>query len=108
MSEELLTKQFKGLGIQDAKIKEILKNKKLANALSEITDQAKQSASFDSKQVNSALLHSLAVLSKDASPESKNNRKLITDAIVDTRIKTTVQLDGELIEYEDLIRRDVD
>lgn len=90
LCERDLVSTFTDLGIQEQKIKEIVKNKKVAEALFEIAENAPVTET----PVNSNLLHSLAVLSKDASPEIKPYRKLVVDAIVDGRLKTNTQLNA--------------
>lgn len=91
LSEEQLSSKFSALGLEDKKIKEIVKNKKVAAALAEIASEVPSSSK---EPVNSTLLHSLAVLSKDVTPDVKPYRKLVVNAIVDNRLKTNLQLDA--------------
>lgn len=91
-TDEQLSTKFAELGLQDKKIKEILKNKKVATALAEVCEELPSSVSKE--DANSTLLHSLAVLSKDASPDLKPYRKLVTDAIADGHLKTNLQLES--------------
>lgn len=89
---EDLSSRLSKLGFQDAKIKEVLKNKKVAAAFDHILADV-PSVSNDEKKA--ALLHNLASSSKDASDATVlANRKLVAVAIADARIKTNVQLDA--------------
>lgn len=90
LNDEQLAALFQGLGLQEKKVKEILKNKKVSTALAEIIQELPST-----ENVNSALLHSFASLSKDVSAENKKYRNLVTLAIADGRLKTNLQLDGE-------------
>ncbi|VVT54419.1 uncharacterized protein SAPINGB_P004066 [Magnusiomyces paraingens] len=90
MSEEDFTAKFAGLGLEDKKIKEIVKNKKVATALAEIADELPAGTTTP----NASTLHSLATLSKDVDAELKPYRKLVTDAIADGSLKTNLQLDA--------------
>lgn len=88
-TDEQLAAEFKELGLQEKKVAEILKNKKVSIALAEIIGE------LPSKEnANATLLHSFAALSKDASDEIKPYRKLVTLAIADGRLKTSLQLDA--------------
>lgn len=90
LNEEQLSTQFQQLGLQEKKVKEILKNKKVSKALADIIEELPST-----ENVNCTLLHSLASLSKDASEESLPYRKFVTLAIADGRLKTNLQLDGK-------------
>lgn len=94
LTDEQLASEFEKLGFQDKKVKEILKNKKVSTALAEIIQELPST-----ENANSALLHSLASATKDISDELKPQRKLITLAIADERLKTNLQLDGEFFFY---------
>lgn len=81
-----LTALFKSVGMADKKASEIVKNKKVADSLALILKEA-QTSSFDDKQL--ALLHSLAVECKG---NDIPNRKMVTEGIVDGRLKTNLQV----------------
>lgn len=92
MADELNAK-FASLGIEDAKAKEIMKNKKVATALGEIIEES--GASGEQQKAVVALLQSLATKTKDCKDEAaKANRKLVSRAILEGRLKTNVQVDA--------------
>lgn len=91
LNDEQLAAQFEELGLEKKKVQEILKNKKVSTALAEIIAELPES-----KSSNSTLLHSFAALSKDTPEELKKYRNLVTLAIADGRLKTSLQLDGRL------------
>lgn len=88
LTDEELSAEFKSLGLQDKKVAEILKNKKVSTALADIISE------LPSKEdANATLLHSFASLSKDAADDVKPYRKLVVLAIADGRLKTNLQLE---------------
>lgn len=89
--DEELNAKFASLGLDDKKIKEILKNKKVAAALAQVADELPEPPTATT---NSSLLHSLATLSKDVDDEIKPYRKLVTAAVADGSLKTALQLDA--------------
>lgn len=105
-SEDELVTLFNKVGLGDKKAKEIIKNKKVSQSLFEILSiESSSTDTFNDKQL--ALLHQLAIESKGGVIP---NRKLITDAILDGRVKTNLQIleavkylkaiDGENVELE--------
>ncbi|RLV92492.1 Glutamine--tRNA ligase [Spathaspora sp. JA1] len=92
MSEELV-ELFSKVGFGENKSKEIVKNKKVSTSLYEILHDESKVDSYNEKQL--PLLHQLAVESKGGSIP---HRKLITDAILDGRIKTNLQI-SEAVKY---------
>lgn len=94
MADEELNKKFASLGIEDSKVKELLKNKKVATALGEIIDEVGADGNEQPKQVIT-LLQSLATKTKECKDdEAKRNRKLVTKSILDGKLKTNVQVDA--------------
>lgn len=93
VSDEELVAAFVKVGLNDNKSKEILKNKKVSQSLYEILNHEASTDSFDDKKV--ALLHQLAIESKGG---EINHRKLVTDAILDGRLKTNLQI-SEAVKY---------
>ncbi|ODV98290.1 hypothetical protein PACTADRAFT_48076 [Pachysolen tannophilus NRRL Y-2460] len=91
--EEELSHLFSKIGFQESKIKEILKNKKVSNSLKNIVLESNAANELD--KPTSALLHNLATLDKGG---DLVNRKLITDAVVDGRLKTNLQV-SEAFKY---------
>uniref|UniRef100_A0A060TBF6 glutamine--tRNA ligase n=1 Tax=Blastobotrys adeninivorans TaxID=409370 RepID=A0A060TBF6_BLAAD len=89
-----LVEKLGRLGLEESKAKEVVKNKKVANALNEIADEAFASCSGEPPKGAVALLQTLATKCKDAPEEAKAGRKLVTAAIMDGRLKTTVQVDA--------------
>lgn len=82
-----LVERFKALGFSDKKAADIANNSKVAASLDSIVAESKPSLPVDEKKLK--LLHALAVELKDAAPAQ---RSLVTDAILDGRIRTNVQL----------------
>lgn len=93
VSDEQLVALFTKVGLNEKKSTEILKNKKVSQSLYEILNDEASAEEYDDKKV--ALLHQLAIESKGAQIP---NRKLITDAILDGRIKTNLQI-SEGLKY---------
>ncbi|ODQ82516.1 hypothetical protein BABINDRAFT_159089, partial [Babjeviella inositovora NRRL Y-12698] len=87
-SEEELSVLFARIGLNEPKIKEVLKNKKVSASLGEIATEA--AVPVTDKAI-SALLHALATLCKG---ETVAKRALVTKAIVDGRLKTNLQVDA--------------
>lgn len=81
---------FSKVGLSEKKAVEITKNKKVAHSLFEILNET-DSTSFDDKKLT--LLHTLAVESKGAEVP---NRSLVTEAILDGRLKTNLQVSEAL------------
>lgn len=92
-SEEELINLFNKVGLGEKKSQEIIKNKKVSSSLYEILTNESSSESYNDKQL--ALLHQLAIESKGGIIP---NRKFITDAILDGRIKTNLQI-LEAVKY---------
>lgn len=90
---EEVTSLFATIGLNDAKTKEILKNKKVSKSLVEIINEGELSAAVDDKKIS--LLHALATESKGGEIP---HRDLITRAIVDGRLKTNLQV-SEAFKY---------
>lgn len=85
---EDLTNRLERIGLADAKVKEILKNEKVAIALGDIAQEA--------NYTNAApvLLHHLALASRTATPDQLTHRKLVSEAIAERRLLTTNQVDA--------------
>lgn len=92
-TEEELSSLFSKIGFEDSKIKEILKNKKVSNALKEVIEDCDADTGLDKSKT--ALLHNLATLTKG---ESLPNRELISKAIVEGKLKTNLQV-SEAYKY---------
>lgn len=85
------------LGLTDQKLSDALKNKKLAAALSAVVQETGLSSPVQDKSTAS-LLQSLASSTKDISDSAVlAARPLISEAILARKIKTSVQVDGELL-----------
>ncbi|ONH67258.1 Glutamine--tRNA ligase [Cyberlindnera fabianii] len=89
-STEELSALFTKLGLEDVKIKEILKNKKTSSSLESVLAEATETIEYPLEKSKRLLLHQLAVSSKG---EEIPKRVLLTDAILKGDIKTSVQLD---------------
>lgn len=85
-SEEELINLFSKVGFNHKKSKEVCKNKKVSQSLAEIINEAKVEEADEKKL---SLLHALAVESKGGDAP---RRELITNAIVDGRLKTNLQV----------------
>lgn len=84
---ENLSAALSRLGFDEPKTKEILKNSKVASALGEIAEESNYANKPN-------LLHHLAQASRSATAEQKANRKLVSQAIADGRLKTPLQIDA--------------
>ncbi|QLG74381.1 hypothetical protein HG535_0G02640 [Zygotorulaspora mrakii] len=84
-----LIDRFKSVGFEEPKIKEITKNKKVSDSLSELIEEAPAGNEWDKSQ--RALLHNLASLIKGS---TLTNSKLIIDGIVCGDLKTALQVDA--------------
>ncbi|OWB67317.1 hypothetical protein B5S30_g2674 [[Candida] boidinii] len=93
LSDDELSSQFSKLGFQDAKIKEILKNKKVSKSLSDFIIESNLNTELE--KTKSALLHNLATLVKG---ENLPNLKFIVDDIVNGKLLTNLQV-GEAYKY---------
>lgn len=94
-----LSAKLEHLGFAEPKIKEVLKNKKVAASFNDILNVV--SVGKDEKRA--ALLHNLASSSKDAKDEAVvKKRNEVAAAIADSRIKTNVQLDAAWKWAQDL------
>lgn len=88
MSDDSFIEAFSRVGLADKKAKEIIKNKKVSKSLFDIISEAPQpNTVYDDKTIS--LLHALAVECKGAEVP---NRGLVTDAIVDGRLKSNLQV----------------
>lgn len=91
-NQDELVELFRNIGLTDKKAADIAKNKKVSDSFvvilkeGDIADLSK----VDEKKLN--LLHALAVESKNASEEPIAGRSLATVAILDGRLKTTLQV----------------
>lgn len=93
---ESLSKQFSELGFADKKIKEIIKNNKVSNALKQIISFLPPTSEPEDN-TRLVLLHALATSTKNG--EEVNpvaNIKLVVDAIADSRLKTSIQVTAAL------------
>lgn len=95
MSEEELVEQFRSIGLADKKALDIAKNKKVSDSFLAILAEGNVTSATDEKKLN--LLHALAVESKNANDEVPK-RESITSAILDARLKTTLQV-SEAFKY---------
>lgn len=92
-SEDELVALFRNVGLTEKKAVDISKNKKVSEAFAEILKEGNVTKDLvDEKQLT--LLQSLAVESKG----SQTNRKLAIDAILDSRLKTALQV-SEAYKY---------
>lgn len=90
MSEvENLAQLFSAVGFEEPKIKEIVKNKKVAETLSELIKEAPDDYTWD--KVTRALVHNLASLIKGA---EFANSKLIVNGIIKGDLKTNLQVEA--------------
>lgn len=95
MDNALIEKFEKVLGFNEAKAKEVGKNKKVADQLASICNEVGASANGNPKQ--GALLHSLALLCKDVDNEDTikiGGRNAIAKLVVSDEILSTQQLNG--------------
>lgn len=92
-----LSESFEKIGFTDVKAKEIVKNKKVANALGQVISLIPNETSYPLENSKLVLLHSLASLTKNGdSTTPVANLVLVTDAINDRRLKSSVQLNAAL------------
>lgn len=91
-SEEQLVALFRNIGLTDKKAADIAKNKKVSDSFVVILKEGNitDSSAVDEKKLN--LLHALAVESKNAGEEPIVGCNLATAAILDGRLKTTLQV----------------
>lgn len=90
-ADEELVELFKKIGLSDKKATDVTKNKKVCDAFVSIIAEGSIDSPTDEKKLN--LLQTLAVESKVLSDvEDVSVRKLVTDAILDGSIKTTLQV----------------
>lgn len=93
MSVSDLAARFAAVGFGETKVSEIVKNKKVSNALSQALDCVPSNTTLDNAQLT--LLHTLASTTKnseDSSPIPKLS--LIVEAVADRRLKNGIQLDA--------------
>lgn len=94
MSDDAFIDAFSRIGLADKKSKEIIKNKKVSKSLFDIINEAPvPNTTYDDKTIS--LLHALAVECKGADVP---NRRLVTNAIVDGRLKSNLQV-SEAYKY---------
>jgi glutaminyl-tRNA synthetase len=94
-SVEELTVLFNKLGLEEVKVKEILKNKKVSSAFEAILSEATEPIEYPLDKSKRLLLHQLAILSKG---EEIPKRALIADGILKGDLKTSAQVD-EAFKY---------
>lgn len=88
-----LSESFSKVGFNDAKIKEIVKNNKVANALNQVIEAATNVETTPLEDSKLKLLHTLASSTKNSDASNPTpNLSLVSNAIVDGRLKTNVQL----------------
>lgn len=73
------------IGLDEPKIKEILKNQKVAETFGDVAEES----GFAPK---AALLHSLALAARSATPEKKKGRAMVARAIADGRLASSQQV----------------
>ncbi|WPK24102.1 hypothetical protein PUMCH_001358 [Australozyma saopauloensis] len=96
-TDEELAALFKKIGLADKKAADVVKNKKVCDSFVSIIDEGNLTSTTDEKKLN--LLQTLAVESKAlSSDEEVAARKLVTDAVLDGSIKTTLQV-TEAVSY---------
>ncbi|KAK7203698.1 tRNA synthetases class I, catalytic domain-containing protein [Myxozyma melibiosi] len=94
MADNDLSEKLALLGLSDQKLSDALKNKKLAATLSSVAQESGLTSPVEDK-TSAALLQSLASATKDvADPSVLAARPLVINAILDKKIKSSVQLDG--------------
>lgn len=92
MENDLISK-FKTFGLNDTRIEEIKKNKKVTKSFEEIIDESGLETVDDDKKI--ANLHTLAIELKG---NNYPNLKLVIDAIADGRIASQLQI-SEAVKY---------
>ncbi|AAS54749.1 AGR259Cp [Eremothecium gossypii ATCC 10895] len=90
-SVEELSQLFADVGFEEAKVKEIVKNKKVAHSLEELVREAGARAEWDKGK--RALLHTLASSLKGATVTGQN---LVAEGIRSGELKTSLQVDAAL------------
>lgn len=93
-STEDLSVKFEKLGLEDVKIKEILKNKKVSASFESILNES-SNIEYPLDKSKRLLLHQLAILSKG---ETIPNRPLVVDGILNDELKSSAQVD-EAFKY---------
>ena len=94
-SIEALTAKLNQLGLEEVKVKEILKNKKVSTAFEAILTEATVPLEYPLEKQKRLLLHQTAILSKgDDIPK----RSLVVDGILKGDLKTATQVD-EAFKY---------
>lgn len=97
-SEEQLVALFRNIGLADKKAADIAKNKKVSDSFVVILAEGHITESSHIEEKKLTLLHALAVESKNAGGEPISGRKLVTSAVLDGRLKTTLQV-SEAFKY---------
>lgn len=92
---EDLTALLNKLGLEEVKVKEILKNKKVSSSFEAILSEANESIESPLDKSKRVLLHQLAILSKG---EVIPRRSLIVDGVLKGDLKTAAQLE-EAFKY---------
>ncbi|AGO11939.1 AaceriAGR259Cp [[Ashbya] aceris (nom. inval.)] len=90
-SVEELSQLFADVGFEEAKVKEIVKNKKVAHSLEELVRETGEGAEWDKGK--RALLHTLASALKGA---TVTGQKLVAEGIRNGELKTSLQVDAAL------------
>ncbi|AMD20126.1 HCL025Wp [Eremothecium sinecaudum] len=88
---EDLTSLFSGIGLEEPKVKEILKNKKVSQSLESLIKDAPSDASWDKS--SRALVHNLASSLKGV---ELPNQKLIVRGILNGDLKTSLQVEAAM------------
>ncbi|EDO17441.1 hypothetical protein Kpol_1037p38 [Vanderwaltozyma polyspora DSM 70294] len=88
-SVDELTELFSKIGFEDAKVKEIVKNKKVSESLAGFIKEAPAGCEWDKS--TRALVHNLASLSKGA---ELPNSSMIVEGITKGSLKTALQVDA--------------
>lgn len=89
-SAEELTELFQKVGLEDQKVKEILKNKKVSSSFETILKEI-DSSKFPLDKTCKLLLHQLAVLSKG---EDVPKHELIVQGVLSGDLKSALQVDA--------------
>ncbi|CCD27477.1 glutamine--tRNA ligase NDAI_0K02860 [Naumovozyma dairenensis CBS 421] len=87
ISVDALAEQFSQIGFEDAKVKEITKNKKVSDSLSQLISQAPKDYQWNKS--TRALVHNLATLIKGSSLDKS---ELIVNGIINEDLKTNLQI----------------
>lgn len=91
-SEDELVAQFRNIGLPDKKAADIAKNKKVCERFVAVLAEGNVSDASSADEKKLTLLQALAVESKSAGEEPVAGRPLVTAAILDGRLKTTLQV----------------